>query len=297
LIFEDAFDENKEIIETYGKSFGSVTSKHLPRKHFGETQWMNIAFYNTCVKWAEGNPFLWLDVTSAPLDGRWLDLIEMEYNTYRATNPYLGVLIENKVAVQEINEQGERIDLVVTKGSRMHRVGVYPENLYERKELDAIFNTLPDLEEPFDYKFSAAISGLTRVSQYIQCNNGSQDYRIEDGVLVCNKVGQYGINDPLKENVVLLTGCVDDSVFEATKGIKVHVNTPFTFKDKDGKAIEENSSDDKAVIEKLLKKIEELENKLSNVGHVIKPIEDGIAVEDGTGRVKRGRKPKEITNV
>lgn len=180
---------------------------------------MNHLFYETArhilFNYAPEDPFLWMELDSAPLKQNWLNTIATTYFADsqqahlegRTFKPYMGA----EVITRE-SKNGE-ITPISQTGTHMASVGVYPQDVAARIKM---LDITPNIQKAFyEYVQWYTVPNMQK-TELIQHNWMTRNYRSENGQLVCDSCNRfaYGVdyNEPVNPNAVLLHGVKDGSL-------------------------------------------------------------------------------------
>jgi hypothetical protein len=148
-------------------------------------------------------PWYWFELDNTPLKSGWADSLQQEYGQTGAV--FMGAKHPTFYANRQTNE-------LFISGNHMAGTGIYPANF-------ADLSYLWKYEEgiAFDVWIQGEVAkvGITD-TRLIQHNWKSINYRIEDGVIVCDNLPlphpDLKFNTPLREDAVVLHGCKDNSL-------------------------------------------------------------------------------------
>lgn len=210
---EYIFDLEKKIKHLFDSSETLIT----PDTMLGWPMSCNYYFQQTCLHLRnddELDAFLWFELDTVPLRSDWLDLISIEYYSdttiavkeKRDPKIYLGA----RERVYE-GRNGELIPESVA-GHRMAPVGVYSSEICKAP----VLNSLSMTNRHWSHVIQWYVVKELNDSNLIQNNFRTQNYRKENGKIICDSISNLAWdvhwNNPVNENAVLIHGCKDDSL-------------------------------------------------------------------------------------
>lgn len=207
--------QNADLIEDYKFSVEEQFAKvHVfPFTATGPTGWprscnhyfMQAAFHVE-QKFIKHKCFYYLELDTLPLQKDWYEALLTEYNL--AQKPFMGV--REPTYLMPANADPETVKPVI-KGYHMVGTGIYPRNL---SKFSVIYR-YNDVS-PWDVAMQWEVAPKLHPTKLIQHNWGTLNYRMDDGVIVCddipNKPKCISHSKPVRSDAYLLHGCKDDSL-------------------------------------------------------------------------------------
>lgn len=147
-------------------------------------------------------PWYWFELDNTPLKPGWMDALQKEYTAAHAV--FMGAKHPTFYADQN--------NKLVIKGYHMAGTGIYPVNFIQ---LSDIWRFEEGVAFDVWIQWEVLKGGLTD-TPLIQHNWRTDNYRREDGIIVCDNMPMphpdLKLNNPVRDDAVVLHGCKDLSL-------------------------------------------------------------------------------------
>lgn len=213
--------DNEDLIEQYRFSVEEQFSKvhtygFTAQGPSGWPRSCNHYFIQTAFhvesKFLKHKCFYYLELDTLPLKKGWYEALLTEYNL--SQKPFMGV--KEPTYLRPAGADPNDLKVVV-KGHHMVGTGVYPTRLSAHSVLYRYNHP-----GPWDVEMQWEVVPKMHPTQLIQHNWGTLNYRIENGVVVCDDIPDkpkcITHSKPVRQDACLLHGCKDDSLANLVLG-------------------------------------------------------------------------------